>query len=237
MAEKIVNSGIDGLDSLLEKKGFPKGSSILVLGAPGTGKSILGMQYIYKGVTLYNDRGIYAVFHEHPDRVRRYMLSFGWDIDAVGRADWIMIIDATSPIVEKEYIDNEEIKKALSPGNLIKVLKRMISETKAERVVIDSLSSMYWGESAEERKLELLQFAIKLSALNCTTLIISEAESHDVGEKKFPYEAFLFDGMINLYLDSETKTRRASIRKMRGTKHALGSYRVNVAKDGIEVLP
>lgn len=237
MADKIVKSGVDGLDSLIEKKGFPKGSSILVLGAPGCGKSVLGMQYVYKGATQYNENGIYVVFHEHPDKVREYMLSFGWDIDAIGRANKLMIIDATTPILEKEYIDDEEIRKALSPENLIQLLKKLVSETKAERLVIDSLASMYLGTGAEERKLALLQFAIRLSALNCTTLIISEAESHDVGEKKFPHETFLFDGMINLYLDSETKTRRMSIRKMRGTKHALGSYRVNVAKDGIEVLP
>jgi KaiC/GvpD/RAD55 family RecA-like ATPase len=128
---EIVKSGIDGLDSLIEKKGFPKGSSILVLGAPGSGKSILGMQYIYKGATLYNEKGIYAVFHEHPEKVREYMLSFGWDIDAAGRAEKIMIIDAASPILEKEYIDNYEIKKALSSHNLM-VLKRMVSETKAK---------------------------------------------------------------------------------------------------------
>jgi len=234
---EIVKSGIDGLDSLIEKKGFPKNSTILVLGAPGSGKSVFGMQYIYKGATEYNENGIYAVFHEHPAKVREYMLSFGWDIDKIGRDKKLIIIDATTPILEKEYIDDEEIKKALSPENLIKVLGKLVTETGAERLVLDSLSSMYFGVTAEEKKLSMLQFAIRLNALNCTTLIISEAESQDVGEKRFPPEAFLFDGIINLYLDAETKTRRMSIRKMRGTKHALGSYRVNVTKDGIEVVP
>lgn len=234
----FVKSGIPGLDALIEKRGFPKGANILLLGAPGSGKSIFGMQYIYSGAIEYDEKGVYVIFHENPERIFEYMLSFGWDVDALGRKEMFYIIDAASPIIEAEHlIDMSEIREILSPRKVFPLIKEVVEKTKAERLVVDSLASMYFGEDYEERKFNMLQFAIKLSSLGCTSLIISEAEHRDYGEKIFPFETFVFDGIINLYLDTEGRERRMNIRKMRGTKHALGSYRVNISDNGIEILP
>lgn len=234
----FVKTGIPGLDVLIENKGFPKGANILLLGAPGSGKSIFGMQYIYRGAVEYNEKGVYVIFHENPERVFEYMLSFGWDIEVIGRKEMVYIVDAASPIIEAEQLmDMSELKEILSPKRVFPLIREIVEKTKAERLVIDSLVSMHFGEDEEERKFNMLNFAIKLNSLGCTSIIIGEAEHRDYGEKIFPFETFIFDGIINLYLDTESRERRMNIRKMRGMRHALGSYRMKIGDSGIEILP
>jgi len=83
---EVVKTGIPGLDNLFAIGGFPKGNTILVIGGPGSGKSIFGMQYIYTGVTRYDEPGIFITFDETPDKIRRNMKSFGWDIEKYERS-------------------------------------------------------------------------------------------------------------------------------------------------------
>jgi len=74
-----VKTGIPGLDELIEG-GFPRGDTILVAGKAGTGKSILATQFIYKGVTEYNEPGVLVTLEEPPNLIKRNMLRFGMDL-------------------------------------------------------------------------------------------------------------------------------------------------------------
>jgi len=56
-------TGIKGFDELVQG-GFPEGSSTLITGSPGTGKSIFGLQYIYNGAVKYKERGLYLTFEQ-----------------------------------------------------------------------------------------------------------------------------------------------------------------------------
>lgn len=73
-----IKSGIPGLDALIQG-GFPECSSVLVTGGPGTGKSILGLQFIVYGA-LNNEPGIYLMFDENKDKLFYQAEQFGWDI-------------------------------------------------------------------------------------------------------------------------------------------------------------
>jgi len=67
-----VKTGINGLDRLFSNGGYPEGSTILVLGGPGSGKSIFGMQYIYKGAVEYGEPGVFLTLDEPPEKIQRF---------------------------------------------------------------------------------------------------------------------------------------------------------------------
>src|SRR3989338_4564139 len=103
-------TGVYGLDTLMEG-GIPKGRTVLVTGACGTGKSIFCTQYLYQGAIQYKEPGIYLTFDERPDLLRQDALRFGWDIKALEDEGLLRVIDAT--IVKIGLVSDE--KYALRP--------------------------------------------------------------------------------------------------------------------------
>ncbi|HLC65734.1 MAG TPA: ATPase domain-containing protein [Candidatus Nanoarchaeia archaeon] len=75
---KRIKTGIKGFDELVQG-GFPEGSSTLITGSPGTGKSIFGLQYIYNGAIKYKERGLYLTFEQRKTDMMNQAVQFGWD--------------------------------------------------------------------------------------------------------------------------------------------------------------
>ena len=75
---KSVATGIQGLDKLVSG-GFPEGRIILVVGGPGTGKTILASQFLYKGIYDFNENGVFISLDETKSHFYKEMQSFGWD--------------------------------------------------------------------------------------------------------------------------------------------------------------
>ena len=73
-----VKTGISGLDEMLGG-GFLSKTANLVEGAPGTGKTTLGMQFIYNGITRYKEPGLILTFEEFPKQYYYDAAAFGWD--------------------------------------------------------------------------------------------------------------------------------------------------------------
>lgn len=73
-----VRTGVNGLDELLQG-GFPKSHCILLSGAPGTGKTIFGQQFLYNGAKN-GEKGLYIAFNEELEDVLLQPTVFGWDI-------------------------------------------------------------------------------------------------------------------------------------------------------------
>ncbi len=235
---EFVKTGIGDFDALFAHKGYPKGNSIVVMGGPGSGKSIFGMQYVYNGASKYDEPGIYVTLEEMPDKIRRNMQHFGWDLKTIEDAGKLVIIDATSPRVMSEGVEKEVIESGLNVENLIANIEDIIKETNAKRIVIDSLSVMgIYSQSDFELRTQLLMLASSLSSLGCTTLVIAEAKTDDIGIREFPPETYMFDGVITLRYDTDSQDRKIAIRKMRGTKHVLGSFKFTINDNGITVKP
>jgi KaiC/GvpD/RAD55 family RecA-like ATPase len=76
-----ISTGIPGLDDLIQG-GVPKGSTILISGGPGTGKTILCLNYVYQGA-LNGEPGIYITLEEGAENISWNMESFGWDIGSL----------------------------------------------------------------------------------------------------------------------------------------------------------
>src|SRR2546426_12244596 len=82
--DKFALTGISGLDSILEG-GIPRSNVTLVEGAIGTGKTTMGVEFVYRGASEFDEPGIIVVFEVSPEKVVRDAAQLGWDLAALER--------------------------------------------------------------------------------------------------------------------------------------------------------
>lgn len=198
------------------------------------------MQFIYKGAVEHGEPGVYVTLDETPASLRRNMSDFGWDfgpMEAEKKIKLLDILEATT--ARPDMISSEQSMQAeMDIDNAISHITNAINEMGATRLVIDSLSIMNLHASSEAQiRTNMLRLSGALSQANVTALILNDARTNTIGIKEFPQEAFVFDGVITLNLDTDSQERRVSIRKMRGTKHVIGSFRFDISESGISVMP
>ena len=97
----LVRTGIAGLDSILGG-GIPRGNTILVKGAVGTGKTTLGLEYIYQGATKFNEPGMVVLFEVSPGKVMRDAANLGWDFEELERQGRVKILFTTPEVFQQE---------------------------------------------------------------------------------------------------------------------------------------
>ena len=124
-----VGTGIPELDQLIGG-GIPKGFNVLIVGRPGTGKTILGLQYLYEGAKK-GENGLYITVDANSNLVREQGQVFGWDIKELEADKKICILDV--PL---------NMRQRLSIFNLI---QSKIKEYNVKRIVFDSLSSFIFN--------------------------------------------------------------------------------------------
>ncbi len=241
--EDFVKTGISDLDGLFAHGGYPRGHQILVIGGPGSGKSIFCSQFLYAGAKQYGEPGIYITLEAPPEKWLRGMGAFGWDFRSLEDAGKIRLLDTTRfrPKLGKgeEYVfDPDFLKRDIDVENISEVIENAIREIGAKRLVIDSISLLgLQTENEFTLRSKLLRLSEVLSTSGVTSLLISEARTKAVGLEDFPIEMFMFDGVITLELDRETKERKIAINKMRSTKHVIGSFRFKITDTGVEITP
>ncbi|MGQ9781989.1 MAG: RAD55 family ATPase [Nitrososphaeria archaeon] len=218
--------GIAELDSILAG-GLPRGSITLVAGGPGTGKTILAMQFIVNGATKYSEKGVFVTFNESAKALKQNMLSLGWNVDKIESEEKIKLLD---------FITMNKV-------GLQTVIDSILQETKAfgaRRLVIDSITaiSMAFSERLEARTtISIIQKLLR--KIDCTTILIAEKPW---GEKSLGsgVEEFVADGIIlmeTLPAKGELR-RRMTVVKMRGTGHEMKFYQYTISSgEGIVITP
>ena len=93
----MVRTGIQGLDAIL-LGGIPRSNAILVQGVAGSGKTLMGVEFIYRGAVQFNEPGIIVVFETSPDKIVRDASGFGWNLEELQQQQKLQIV-FTSPQV------------------------------------------------------------------------------------------------------------------------------------------
>src|SRR5688500_2381256 len=97
----LVKTGIDGLDEIMAG-GILRGNVVLIEGSAGTGKTTLGMEFIYRGATEFNEPGLIVLFEVSPDKLIRDAALFGWDLPELERQGRIKIVFTTRQVFQQE---------------------------------------------------------------------------------------------------------------------------------------
>ncbi len=225
MSER-AKTGIAGLDEMIGG-GFLSESANLVEGAPGTGKSTLGMQFIYNGIRRYDEPGIILTFEEFPQQYYRDAEAFGWPFRELEQANKLRVI-MTSPEVSRA--DLERVGGRI--GSLV-------HEIGAKRILIDSLSHF---DRITRDPIELrgvvYSFVNALKREGLTSLLTRESPTL-IGEGGLADEdvAFIMDSFLVLrYVEIDSTVRKALlVVKQRGSEHARDIRQFEITGNGIEV--
>jgi circadian clock protein KaiC len=217
-----VTTGIKGLDTLL-KGGLPKGSTTLVSGTPGSGKTILSMQFLVNGYLQAKEKGFYISLEEDVDRMESYMSkSFGWPIKELRKKGKLIL-------VRSDVYDFEKFKD---------LIETTVEKNGIERVVIDPITvlSLFFERPLEIRR-SLLELDRMLKKLNCTSLLTCEIPEGSNAISSFGIEEFTSDGIIVLTYKIGAP-RGVVIRKMRLVDHdkEIHPFEIKSGK-GIIVYP
>ncbi|MEM2109428.1 MAG: ATPase domain-containing protein [Candidatus Odinarchaeota archaeon] len=232
-----VKTGIKGFDELI-KGGFPNTGTYLVTGTSGTGKTLFGIEFVYKGITMFDEPGVFITMDEPPDKLRAHVkMSFGWDLEKLENEGKLAIVDAISsrvsaPSNEKYILRRGEI------DSLLYKTANIIGEIGAKRVVLDSIVSLaYQYDSIFDLRRDIQRLCYGISQLNCTFLITTEVPSGSDRLSRFDIEEFVVDGIILLKLEKESDVnlRRLMIVKMRGTDHDMKEHTFNITREGLVV--
>ncbi len=236
MAIKRVESGIPGLDEILHG-GIPYRNIVLLSGGPGTGKSIFGQQFLFHGLKR-EEPGVLVTLEEHPVQVRINMSQFGWDVKPYEEKGLFAIVDAfTGGIGEAAKRERYVVRSIDDFPSFIDIVREAIKDLGAQRVVIDSVTTLYLTKPVIARSV-VMQLKRVLSGLGCTSILVSQIS---VGERGFggPGVEHAADGIIRLDLDEiEGELKRSLIVwKMRGTSHSMRRHPFDITDNGLVVYP
>ncbi len=226
MGNDRVETDIKGLDEML-MGGFLPQTANLVEGPPGTGKSTLGMQFIYNGIRYHNEPGLILTFEEFPQQYYRDAASFGWDFRQLEREGKLRVI-MTSPSVTRSDVE--------SVGGTIETLAR---EMGVRRILVDSVSHFdQMAEDGFELRSVVFGFINALKREGLTSVLTRESPVLLGGEEEEHSIAYIVDSYIMLrYVEIESAIRKALlVLKLRGSDHAKDIRQFEITDHGIEIM-
>ncbi|RLG18042.1 ATPase [Nanoarchaeota archaeon] len=219
---KKVKSGIFGLDELIGG-GFIPGSVVLVSGKAGTGKTIFCSQFLYYGITQYNENGIYITTEELEKDIKEDVFeSFGWDFESLEKEGKLVIV----------HLAPNEL------GKIKTVIMDAVRKNNVKRAVIDSVSlfEQFIGDPFEAR-MKLYEILRSLKESGVTTLITAEIPEESKSLSRSGVIEFQVDGVIVLqFVPFASRYKRSLVvRKMRRVDHSLKIHPFEITNRGIEV--
>ncbi len=222
-----IKTGIEGLDRIFGG-GLIKGSCLLVEGAPGCGKTTLGLQFAYSGAALYNEPSLLITFEQLPDQIYRDALSLGWDLREAEKSGKLRVM-CMSPEAFQEELANPE-----------GLFKFQADEMGLKRIVIDS-ATHFQQITADPIELRHIIYGVRneLARLGLTAVLTKEIENRS-GDH-IPFEEYVVDAVIRLsYERSDSAGARArflEVLKSRGQAHIPGQHSFIIQKGGLTVFP
>lgn len=218
----FIKSGIEGLDEIL-KGGIQDNSSILVVGTPGTGKSIMALQYVLQGARE-GQAGIYITAEESVASIRDYATSLGLELDEYEKKGVVTLM--------RQRITG---RKILTLGALTALMKKK----RVRRVVLDSITLFKYGyeDRLTSFRKEILDFLELMKDSKATLLCTSEKSVADLDKLRYDAQEFLFDGVIVLMKIRKGSSfeRVITIQKMRGQDHMIDIFPFTISSGGIKI--
>lgn len=227
----LIQTGITGLDEIL-MGGIPRGNVILLQGVTGSGKTLMGIEFICRGIIEFNEPGLIVVFETSPDKLIRDAAKFGWNLDELQREKKLQIV-FTSP-----QVFDQELRSADS------LLIEAATEIGAQRIFIDGvgiLDQISPGGGPEPRLYRdvLHQLIESLGREKLTAVLSHELGSHPKSLAMVEAADFLADTVIQLNRDRQGRRihRTIEILKSRGQDFDSGEHSLCITdRKGLEVF-
>ena len=228
-------TGINGFDEI-SGGGLPTGSSTVVTGTVGSGKTVFALQFLAEGIRQLGQPGVFVTFGEPAEKMRRFVIEFGWDVpswEADGR--WTFV-DATPGIDDSPVVVGEHYDLTV----LLHRIANAVQRVGAARVAIDSMGVLLsrFGDVEAVRDV-IIRTTAALDRLGVTTIITLSRDDEGTSTAA-GIEELVADNVVVLRNSSVDESRRRTIEvlKLRGTNHRQGRFPFAIGRGrGLVVIP
>jgi len=224
-------TGIQGLDEITGG-GLPRGRPTLVCGSAGCGKTLLAMEFLVRGITAYDEPGVFISFEETEAELAANVASLGWDLTALSAENRLA--------VEYVHIERSEIEETgdYNLDGLFIRIEAAVAAVGARRIAIDTLEALFGGFTSDLiMRAEIRRLFRWLKERGLTAIITGEPGEGSM--TRHGLEEYVSDCVIELghRMQEQVATRRLRIVKYRGASHGTNEYPFLIESDGISILP
>jgi circadian clock protein KaiC len=225
-------TGIPGLDNVTNG-GLPSGRTTLVAGGAGSGKTLLGMEFLVQGILQFNEPAVAMTFEETAEEMTANLASLGHNLSDLVRRKKLYI-----DYVHVERRQIEETGEYDLEGLFIR-LDYAIKTIKAKRVLLDTIEVLFAGLRNEAIvRSELRRLFRWLKDRGVTSVITAEAGDGTTltrhGLEEYVADCVVF---VDHRVNEQISTRRIRVVKYRGSTHGTNEYPFMITSEGISVLP
>ena len=226
-----VGTGIIGLDDVLHG-GFPTGRTTLVSGGPGTGKTIIGMEFLYRSA-VNGEPGIFVTFEERAEALRKNTLSLGWDLAPLEKDGKFFLFGA--------HVDPQAaISGDFNVKGLLAIVEGKAKSMGARRIVIDAVDVLMrlFDDPVRERN-ELYALHDWLNDHEMTTILTLKTSAGGDTASRYEFLDYMADCVIQLdqRVIEQVPTRRMRVIKYRGSDYMHNECPFIIADNGINIIP
>lgn len=227
----VVPSGVPGLDPVLAG-GFAQNRVHLVEGAPGSGKTTLGLQFLIDGVRR-GERGLYITLSESTNELMAVAKTHGWSLDGIDIFEMVPPELSMDPSQRQTVIYSADLEL----GETVQTVLKEVEAVKPRRIVFDSLSEIrLLAQSSLRYRRQVLALKHYFAQHACTTLLLDDltSEGDDLNLHSICHGVLRMEQIALLY---GSERRRLRVFKMRGTNFRGGFHDFTIRKGGVTVFP
>jgi circadian clock protein KaiC len=207
--------------------GLRTGKSYLVVGEPGTGKTVFGLQFLVNGL-MEKEKGLYVAIDEKPADVIEQAASLGWDLTPFIESKEFLILDA-SPYFSQRANDGQG--KNIDVQRVVTDLNNYVARMGASRVVIDPVGPLLFSRDSTSRVFD--QARMLFYGLQANTNTTNLLTTYSIERSVRGIEEYLVSGtfVLEMALSNSRFVRTVTIEKMRSTALAPAQYVFNIVQD------
>ncbi len=229
-----VPTGVEGLDEIVGG-GLPSKCFYLIQGDPGSGKTTLALQFLFKGLEN-GEPAFYVTLSETKRELTKVAVSHGWSLDGIALLD----LSAIEPRLQAEAQNTVFRPSEVELDEVTSLILQQLEGVRPSRVVFDSLSEFRLiADTPLRYRRQLLTLKQEFARHGCTVLLLDDKmESNRIGTD--PHVLSLTHGVIDMeQLSPEygSSRRRLRIMKLRGVKFREGYHDYGIVTGGVRVFP
>ncbi|MEA2298155.1 MAG: circadian clock protein KaiC, partial [Solirubrobacteraceae bacterium] len=224
-------TGISGLDEVTGG-GLPRGRPTLVCGPAGCGKTLLAMEFLVRGITDFDEPGVFIAFEETAADLTANVASLGFDLVRLEAEGKLVIDHVRLPAGETEEAGDWDL------DGLFVRIGAALDTVAAKRVVIDTIENLFGAFSNTAiLRAELRRLFGWLKERGVTAVITGERGDGTL--TRHGIEEYVSDCVIVLdhRVTAQASTRRLRILKYRGSLHGTDEYPFVIGGSGVSVQP
>jgi circadian clock protein KaiC len=211
--------------------GLPRGRTTLIVGGPGSGKTVFALQTLVNSIRLWGEPALFVAFEENARQIVANAASFGWDLPAL-QQDKLFFLDAHLSL---EMLTAGKFDLA----GLLAGLQAKAAEMGARRIVFDSLDVLLTAlDNPSLERQETYRLRDWLAQSDLTGIITIRGEDRELGTSaRYGFMQFMADCVIHLsqHLEDRVSLRTLRVAKYRGSSFAENEFPFIIGTAGIEV--